>query len=92
MNDDKIDKFLDEIYNSTGHLINVDKKKEEMYIKGVAYALINLINDARNKKMFLYIGMYNKTFSPDELMNTIKKGEYLLPLHKWNLIKPEEVI
>ncbi len=83
---DTINELIDHIYKSMTDKNEEDKNR----IRVVVEPLYNLADEARKKKLYLYLKIANAWLSPDEFEENIKNGYYAFSKEEWELRDPYE--
>ena len=90
-----IDKLCQEIYNATKRNIG-DMEEGKIYdlkdIRELVEPLINLINEAKSKKKYIFIKPINKWLQPEILEKSLKNGYYVYHISSMEMKSPLEKI
>lgn len=78
MNQTNVDELVEEIFNlSSADCPKEEKSKEISEIKGLVEPLVNLIEEAKEKKKYIYIKVSSTWMSPDDFELKLKDGYYV---------------
>lgn len=93
MEREELDKLVVDIYESTKSMADVSEGSKILdleAIKSIVEPLIELVEKAKEGKMYLYLIPLKKWFFPNELENEIRKGCYIYTSNLWSLRNPIE--
>lgn len=90
-----LDKLVEEIYRSTKENVGIqdeDKVYDLKTIKEIVEPIIKLVQEAKEKKKYIYIEHINLWISPDEFEKKLRNGWYVYHISLLKLRNPEELI
>lgn len=94
MNEDKLDKLVEEIYNAVRYRTfmysDEEKESELKIIREVVEPLVEMIEKAKETKKYLYLECGNRWFNPYVLENDLKNGYYVYHFGLWELKNPAD--
>lgn len=89
------DEVVNKIYELTKGSVEKtieDRSHDLKVIKEIVEPLMKLVDEAKQKKMYLYLTPHNRWFSPDDLEGGILNGYYIYTSDLWTIRNPVERI